>query len=256
MKTNEYDFPVRTEQLFAGKIKINDRLAIIREDTNESLGIVSKQYGLLEHKEVVNSFRNILKGQNVEEKIELQKKGAQLFATYTFPSSNIEVTKGDIVSMRLIAKNSYDSSSSFQIMLGAYRLVCSNGMIIGSHFFKITQRHFTDSIKIDIPGLRENLTQLTSKFQNSLPVMQNMLETKMSQSITNIVEREVKNKNLPKYLAERIEENYEKNADSSVWGYYNAMTYSITHEMKKDKPTARNYYLQRAWESAETLIKQ
>ncbi len=251
MNTKEYDFPVRTEPLFAGELAIPNKIAVIREDTNEPLGIVSKHYGLLEHKEVVNSFRNILKGQKVEEKIELQKNGARLFVTYTFPNSEMKIAKEDLVTMRLIAINSYDSSSSFRIMLGAFRLVCSNGMIIGRHFFKYNQRHFVDNIQIDTSELKENLTLLTSKFKNSLPIMQKMFDTKLSQNITNIIENEVKNKNLSKYLGEEAKKYYEKNSDYSVWGYYNALTYSITHEMKKDKPTARNYYLQKAWESAE-----
>ncbi|MCP6727386.1 MAG: DUF945 domain-containing protein [Patescibacteria group bacterium] len=256
MQTKDYSFPVKTEPLFAGKLQIPGKMAVIREDTNESLGIVSKHYGLLEHKVVINSFRDILKEHKVEEKIELQKNGAQLFATYTFLDTQIKVAEGDFLSMTLIAKNSYDSSSSFQIMLGAFRLVCSNGMIIGQQFFKYNQRHFTDNIQIDMPELKENLTQMTAKFKNSLPIMQRMVDTEMSQSITDILEREVKSKNLPKYLGDIAEESYETKADFSVWGYYNALTYSITHEMKKDKPAARNDYLQRAWESAETLIAQ
>lgn len=254
MKTKEYSFPIRTESLFAGKIQIPDKMAVIREDTNEPLGIVSNHYGLLEHKEVVNSFREILQGQKVEEKIELQKNGARLFATYTFLDTQIKVAEGDLISMTLVAKNSYDSSSSFQIMLGAFRLVCSNGMIIGKQFFKYKQRHFTDSIQIDIPELKENLTRMISKFNDSLPIMQRMVDKKMPQNIVEILEREVKYKNLPKYLGNAAEESYEKNSDFSVWGYYNALTYSISHEMRKDKPTARNYYLQKAWESAETFI--
>lgn len=256
MKTKEYSFPVRTEPLFAGKLKLEDKMAIIREDTNESLGIVSKHYGLLKHQDVVESFREITKGQDVEEKIELQKNGAQLFATYTFPNQKLEVAKGDLVSMKLIAKNSYDSSSSFQIMLGAYRLVCSNGMVIGSQFLKFSQRHFEETIQIDIPELREHVTQLTSKFQNSLPTMQKMVNTNMYQSITDTLEIEVKNKNIPKYLCKIAEETYEKNTDKTVWGYFNSLTYSVSHEMKKDMPIARNYYLQNAWESAERLLTQ
>lgn len=254
MQTKDYNFPIRTEPLSAGKIQIPDKMAVIREDTNEPLGIVSKHYGLLEHKAVVDSFRDILKEHKVEEKIELQKNGARLFATYTFTDTQIKVAEGDLISMTLVAKNSYDSSSSFQIMLGAFRLVCSNGMIIGKQFFKYNQRHFTDNIQIDIPELKENLVRMTSKFKNSLPIMQRMIDTKMSQDITELLEREVKNKNLPKYLGNAAEESYEKNSDFSVWGYYNSLTYSISHEMKKDKPTARNYYLQKAWEAAETLI--
>lgn len=253
-KTKEYDFPVKTEKLFAGKLEIPDKMAVIREDTNQSLGIVSKHYGLLEHKIVINSFRDILKGQNVEEKIEIQKNGAQLFVTYTFTDVQIKVAESDIITMTLVVKNSYDSSSSFEIMLGAFRLVCTNGMIIGRQFFKYNQRHFTDNIEIDIPELKENLMQMTSKFKDSLPIMQKMVDTEMSQSITDIIEREVKNKSIPKYLGNIAEEKYEANSDFSVWGYYNAMTFSITHEMKNDKPAARNDYLQRAWESAETFI--
>jgi hypothetical protein len=44
----------------------------------------------------------------------------------------------------LVIVNSYDGSSSLKIMLGVYRLVCSNGLVIGSTVNQTRIRHVGD----------------------------------------------------------------------------------------------------------------
>ncbi len=41
----------------------------------------------------------------------------------------------------IIMGNSYDGTSQVYMMMGAYRLICSNGMIIGVTFGKFNNRH-------------------------------------------------------------------------------------------------------------------
>lgn len=41
----------------------------------------------------------------------------------------------------ILLKNSYDGSSSFKLMLGIYRLVCSNGLIVGTTYNAVSVRH-------------------------------------------------------------------------------------------------------------------
>lgn len=46
----------------------------------------------------------------------------------------------------IVLRNSFDGSSSFEIMLGLYRLVCANGLVVGSTFDSIKVRHVGDAM--------------------------------------------------------------------------------------------------------------
>jgi len=252
--TSKFAFPVKMSPIQVDKKDIPNKFAVVREDNGETLGIVSGQYGLLKHETVVNSFRNLLKGQKFEEKIEVQRNGALLFTTYTFKETQIEVKKGDFVSMRLVAKNSYDGTRSFQMLLGAFRLVCSNGMIIGKEIFSFNQKHYADVANVDSDMLKAKFGVLSTNFGDSLKTIQVMTKKTLPGSITTIVEKEFEGKPFPAYLIKTAVDNYDKQPDKTVWGYYNALTASITHSMKKDAPSARIDYSRIAWDSAINLV--
>lgn len=46
---------------------------------------------------------------------------------------------------QILLKNSYDGTTSFQVFLGIYRLVCSNGLVVGSTYESIKVRHIGEN---------------------------------------------------------------------------------------------------------------
>lgn len=60
----------------------------------------------------------------------------------------------------IIIKNSYDGTSSLEVMLGVYRIACANGLIIGTTFASVRIRHVGDNLlsKI-IPAVDEIIKQ-------------------------------------------------------------------------------------------------
>ena len=59
----------------------------------------------------------------------------------------LEISKGDMMNPEIIIKNSYDGTSQVHILSGAFRLVCSNGMIIGTTIDKYNTKFLTFSLK-------------------------------------------------------------------------------------------------------------
>jgi hypothetical protein len=47
---------------------------------------------------------------------------------------------------RVMLRNSHDGSSAFSFMAGVFRLVCSNGLIVGSAFARISVRHIGNGV--------------------------------------------------------------------------------------------------------------
>lgn len=262
MDNNKHDFAVELEEIYTagtgGMRGVPGRKAVIRQDTRDVLGVVSNNYVLLSHGQVVDSFRRALEGYDYTEKIQLAKNGAHMFATYKLNTVQVEVKKGDIVSLQFIVKNSYDGSSTLQIMLGAYRLVCSNGMVVGKQFFSFSQRHVGGNTQIKIDAIQGKVLALADQFRNMLPRLQQMGNTLMPFDVNDPMMDQYFDpkvvKVVPSYLLAEAFGEYMKAKDYTVWGYYNALTFAVTHRMKKQSPVAAVNYGKAAWGLAQKVL--
>jgi len=112
-------------------------IAIFEDGRVEGLRTVSSQYKLLQHLDAINMSLD-----NVPEKFELDKidiitspNGGRVFANMESKLSS-EIVPGDKVKFRATMQNSADTSKVMRFVSGAYRLVCSNGMVAPDSRFK------------------------------------------------------------------------------------------------------------------------
>ena len=89
--------------------------------------------------------------------------GKQFFTKHMlrFRSDNQAHVVGDSL-LETVLVNSHDGTSSYQIMLGIYRLVCSNGMIAGDTFESIKVRHVGNIVN-DVVNATQNLLNSAPK---------------------------------------------------------------------------------------------
>lgn len=254
MKTIDYNFPVKLTPVITKPygVAIPKKLAVMRADTREPLGIVSKRYGFMAHGDVVDSFRKALADTKHEERIQLAKNGAHLFATYKLPTHKVEVRKGDAVALQFTVKNSYDGSNALQIMLGAFRLVCSNGMVIGKNYFSYSQRHIGSEAGTKVEAISEKISLLVEQFKKTLPSLQHMSRHNVRHAAEDLFNP--KAVNLPTYLLAEAKRAYEEKGDETAWGYYNALTATITHHMKKENPRLVLRFGRIAWGAAQSAL--
>ena len=257
VEERDYDFPVELKPIFALReghisgISIEGRRAVVRMDTNKVIGIVSDKYQLLRHGEVIESFNKAFEGMDFVSNFVIKNNGSRMFARYSFPNNRIEVREGDFISMQLIVKNSYDGNSSLQIMLGAFRLVCSNGMVLGNRVMNFRQRHIgekgeIDKGKIDGEEIRAKVEFMVERFTATLPSLKVMAET----NLKDIPADELftrKRFRLPQYLIEKAKVNYNEDGDHSNWGVYNALTNAISHNMRRENTALAIEYGRRVW---------
>lgn len=253
---NNYNFPVEMQPIFLSDGKqIDDQRAVVRTDTMQTLGIVSPSYSVIEHKSVIDSFREAGQKYNVKEKITLDHNGARMFYQMTLPKVQMQVAKGDLIQLMMIAKNSYNGWNSLQIIFGAFRLVCSNGLILGTKFMQFNYRHIGN-----IGGMRDenNLQNYVDAFENYVNLFNNQkpvidaMTKKQLHADKNLFDAEkIK---LPKYLLEEAQNSFETEKDHSVWGYYNALTFAVTHKMKKEATDRSIVYGIEAWKQAEYIL--
>ena len=261
MKT--YDFPVALQKISTEEgIAIPKRFAVIREEgklvPSRVLGIVSNKYALLPHKDVVDGFRQALKGHDTTERIDVTKGGARLYLKIVLNDVKVKIDKGDEVALMLIVENSYDASKSLQVMFGAFRFVCSNGMVIGQKFVSLTQKHVGAASGLKIEFIQEQIAAITESFKKTAPIMSKMKMTQLELATGDILSSDFFNAEelrIPEYLAKIAAKDYTEKKGSSVWDAYNALTAAITHSMKKKSPRSSINYGRRVWDAAVSLVK-
>ena len=123
---------------------------IVREDTGKVLSCMSNDYKLVDNNQIINAAKPILKQHNANLKEAVSfGDGQQTTWKWILPDVEIEISKGDMMNPEIIIKNSYDGTSQVHILSGAFRLVCSNGMIIGTTIDKYNYKHNISNINLE-----------------------------------------------------------------------------------------------------------
>ena len=199
---------------------------IVREDTEQVLSCMSNEYKLVTNQEVFEKSSEVIKefeGTLTETKI--FGNGARARWRYRFPQT-IKVGEDDM-HPEIIMGNSYDGTSQVYMMMGAYRLVCSNGMIIGVTFGKFNNRHsvYNPNVKQLDTVLPDMIRTAITAIENDLPELQNI---KLNPSdVSKIVELfpEQSIENLVQYLLTHKPDTY--------WDLLNACTWMSTHVLNR-----------------------
>lgn len=251
---NDYNFPVELRPIYLeGGTEITNRRAVVRTDTMQPLGVVSPTYGLVRHASIIDAFRDAAAGNEFKEKVGLVNHGANLFYQMTFPKIQIEARKNDLLSMMLIIKNSYNGGSGLQVIFGAYRLVCENGLILGTSFMAFMYRHVGEVGGLrdekEIERYKQAYTNYIQLFKGRLPVINAMVQKTLKSPVEELFD--AKQVRLPQYLLDDARSEYTRAGKNTVWDYYNSMTYAVTHKLRKENPARSVHFGTEAWRVAE-----
>lgn len=114
------------------------------------VGVVSKDYALLPHTEVIRAAEQALEAAlidpaDVDAELRLTEYGERMALSLRLPDTYL-FDPGDRFPMtvRLECLNSVDGSTRFRAMMGWFRLVCSNGLTIGVTRSESDRRHVGD----------------------------------------------------------------------------------------------------------------
>jgi len=253
--SSQYDFPTILAPLKANGIVIPHRFAVIRTDTDQLLGIISDQYKLIPHKEVLERSREALIQEKFifEEKIDTTQDGSHCLIQYTFPNIKIEIQRRDVVSLQIIVINSYDTSTSIRFLIGAFRVKCANGLVIGKGLAYYFQRHTSG---LDMKIFQERFRDVSRYFNKSVvPAMKKMGESKLSEETSHqLFEKYEDKKTFPVWLIGDARRRYEEE-NPTVWNFYNSLTYSITHRSGGMNIETKILYSKKAWQEADKLLR-
>jgi len=145
--------------------------AIVGED-GRVYDIVSKDYKLVEHEELVGIVLDILESMNLEvmdvEPV-VSRYGAKMVCNITFREGKI---MGEIVRFGIRVTNSYDRSLGINVLGYGLRLVCKNGMVAPTGETVAYSRHIKGEIGLDEEKLKAKVVSVVK----SLRFFETMLE--------------------------------------------------------------------------------
>jgi hypothetical protein len=125
------------------------------------LAMVSKNYALIQHHEVVRALCDALESFRVEPRLlasqlTLSQFGERMYLRLVLPNWVFVVSgPNDLMAMQVHCLNSVDGSTALQIRLGWYRFICSNGLYFGEEAATLRRLHTSELRIRDIAQILE-----------------------------------------------------------------------------------------------------
>lgn len=119
---------------------------LILQGLNKEQGLnVSERYTVVKTGDLAQTL--VDNGYNIRS---VQKQGSRSQATAGYGKHTLRLRHQDLTLGRpdltpeIVLRNSYNGTSCFEIALGIFRLVCSNGLVVGKTFESLKVRHVGD----------------------------------------------------------------------------------------------------------------
>ena len=202
---------------------------VMRNDTNEILSIVTKDYQLVENEKLVEAIMPSIDsfgGKLIECK--LFGDGSRVQYRFQFPDKKITILDQDDLIPEVVIKNSYDGSTAITVMAGAFRLVCTNGMVIGQIVDYFRNRHLTDVDVSKLNDIIQSTIEKTITYLNEKVVKLAEIKPVKEQHIIDVIQL------FPERMMERAMEHIIRNKPKNYWDLLNITTNIATHNMNRE----------------------
>lgn len=232
--------------------------AIINPKTKRTYYIASQKYKLVKHEEVLTAFDDIVSKMpefgKAKKEIDFFNDGGIMDCKYTFNDLEYKIKKGDIINPTITARNSYDGTNKQSTMFGAFRLICSNGMVIGDLFAEYKKKHMET---LDLDQMKFIITEGMEKYSEQTEIWKSWLDRKTTSKeiedglgifcrrdkLEILKEKEEGSKLSINDAVEISEEEQDGDLPSlfkvinmkktlSFWIYFNILTQFISHKVK------------------------
>jgi len=210
--------------------------AIVDLDTGKVFCVASNHYKLIRHETAIEQVESaIARRRDLGEYTvltEFYNYGGRMRRVYRFLERGVEISRGDVVSPELIVLNSYDAAWPFVVLLGAFRIVCTNGLVVGEKFLHLRKRHIYELGQINVA---EEIGTALKRFNQQATEWKGWTEKKLTPKVYAKVLETMKFGIKAKVEVDNKVSNEAVGFDAdgfpvlAVWGFYNILTSHITH---------------------------
>lgn len=240
------------------------RKAVVRTDTREVLNIVSKKYPLVPHIEVFGAMDEAIAAVGVpvlDRKVTTAYSGGYAKTIWTLDREMLidDARFKDAMKVTIHARNSYNYSSLVGLEMGAFRLICSNGAMIGKLLASARKRH-VPSIKV--PELIKQIASVLDQVEKINAMFNSWHQVEYSRDrFTQWLAK----KPLPKAGRQEIIDYFQAQPDRvraggepvyTGWEAFNALTWFATHRVKSRRDDTRLLAEEKVLELAEIFSRE
>ena len=215
---------------------INTHKAVVDEKGN-IISVVGKGYNVIQNADIIPDYeraiyRSGLNTTSMERDIQQSHGGARTVVTYTFPAHRIEVKKDDPMDLKISVLNSYDGSWKFMSLVGALRLACLNGQVIGDFFSSFYGKH---TMNLDTDAAVDRLeTSLDVYLQNAEYWKQYPKISVTDLQAQNVFLNLAGTSKILNSVLEDIHVKYVDEMGGNLWALFNTLTDWSSHSKFKN----------------------
>lgn len=211
------NYKVIEEPVFdQSNIQIPNKKLLRREDTNAILGVVSKKYKIIQNEDLIKTIPSSFQ----LTKTHIENNGAKCRAIFQNPNQRFEID-GNTLTPMIMMTNGFDGGTKYLFTGGLFRMVCTNGLVVGIEIVKKTiRRHIGNAdpiLEVDF-----------SKIDESIDIFKKAAQTPFTlDNAKNFLDEQVKQLKISGKTAINVIQLFEQKMDiksNSIWGFYNAVT--------------------------------
>ena len=129
----------------AGNWNSSRFLSVVNPVTNKEYTSVTNRYVIKQHSDAINEVEKAIAANpeygDYKRCIKTYSEDGKMVARYDFINSPVTIDAGDKICPSITVRNDYACSWVFTVIFGAFRVICSNGLVIGDVGMRFKRKH-------------------------------------------------------------------------------------------------------------------
>ena len=215
------------EEVLGQHKDFKEKKIVISKDHERLYSVVSSKAPVVEHQDAIEIVHDAIeKIYDLPPVIELTSMhtGASIMANFKLPvPETVSFKHGDESTISIILFNSYERKFPLRLKTGLFRMVCSNGMVVGDEIASLNARQLIGE-GFSPDSLYPNIERLISKTKNIEQFWRRWKDIEIPADLAIKLIEKYLSKNLYKDLLD------EALFPMPLWDFYNELTRISTHE--------------------------
>jgi hypothetical protein len=220
---------------------VGEHKAIVNPVTEKIISVVGRGYQLVQNADIFPQYDEAiymsdLNTKGMTRKVQTSHGGGRTKVEYKFPEHRVSIKGNDELDLTLTVLNSYDTSWRFRSIMGAFRLLCANGMIVGTTFQEYSGKH---TLNLDTDRAIKDLAIALESYLANAEVWKEYPDVYItSLQANNVFESLAKGS---KVLVESLNDSfrgYTYTLGYNLWALFNTLTHWSTHTKVRNEANA------------------